>query len=148
MLKLTAFVGACVFVLGSGVALGQEPAPPGSIGNCVTNAHTLCLNNDRFAVTARFRTTSSARDGRDGRRADRRLRLLLVFQSREHRGRHQGPQRLRPHPALLGLRDRPDERRGHALRHRHGEPTRSRRTPITLGVPFAPIQDTTAFACP
>ncbi len=61
MLKLTAFVGACVFVLGSGVAFGQEPAPPGSIGNCVTNAQTLCLNNDRFAVTANSARPAAAR---------------------------------------------------------------------------------------
>jgi hypothetical protein len=43
----------------AGLALGQEPAPPGSVGDCVADAHTLCLNNGRFAVTARFRTASS-----------------------------------------------------------------------------------------
>jgi hypothetical protein len=56
MVRIAVLTG--VFLSAAGLSLGQEPAP-GSTGNCVPDARTLCLNNGRFAVTARFRTTTT-----------------------------------------------------------------------------------------
>lgn len=61
MLKTRTFPAAFVLalMLGTGPSLGQEPTPGGSVGDCVPNAHTICLNDGRFAVSARFRTNNS-----------------------------------------------------------------------------------------
>ena len=119
------------------------------VGTAFTNAQTLCLNDDRFEVSARFRTASSGETDATGVDADRRLRLLLVFRSREHRGRHQGPARLlAQQPAYwvfaTGLTN------VEVTLLVSDTETDTVETYINqLGVPFAPIQDTSAFAtCP
>ena len=79
----------------------------------------LCLGNGRFRATASWRKA----DGTSGQGTavsdHRRHRLLLVLQPREHRGRGEGPERLLRQRPLLGVRGRPDQRRGDALGDGH-----------------------------
>ena len=147
MLKVTAFVGACVFVLGSGLAFGQEPAPPGSIGNCVTNAQTLCLNNDRFAVTAKFRTTSSGETDATAVELTGDSGYFWFF----------NPANIEVVIKVLNGCSLTQHYWVFATGLTNVEVTLSvtdteNQTLKTytnqLGVPFAPIQDTGAFACP
>ena len=107
---------------------------------------TLCLVNGRFRVTGRLESRRRLDRPRARRQPHRQLRLLLVLRRRQRRDGRQGPRRLLGQPAPLGLRGRADQRRGHDDRDRHATPALSKTYTNPQGTPFAPIQDTAAFA--
>ena len=135
MLKTRTVLAAFVFVLGSGVAFGQEPA------------QTLCLNNDRFAVTARFRTTSSAETDATAVELTGDSGYFWFF----------NPANIEVVIKVLNGCSLTQHYWVFATGLTNVEVTLSvtdtesqtlKTYTNQLGVPFAPIQDTSAFACP
>ena len=104
---LRLFFALILFVL---PAIGLAQAIGTGAPLCLPDDHTLCLNNDRFAVTAAYQQSPlGATFQAPPVQPDGRHRLLLVLRSEQRRARDEGPQRLRYQRRLLGLRRRPDE---------------------------------------
>ncbi len=78
---------------------------------CVADATTLCLNDSRVQVQARWICARRQEWSGSGDSADERHGRLLVLQLTEHRDGGQGPRRVQREFTLLGLRRRLDERR-------------------------------------
>lgn len=133
--------------LGAGLSLAQEPTPGGSVGDCVANAHTICLNDGRFAVSARFRTASSGETDATGvtltadsgyfwffdpANIEVVIKVLRACSLNDHYWVFATG--LTNVEVTLFVTDTEDD---------------TVKTYVnTLGVPFAPIQDTSAFDCP
>ena len=149
MLKTRTFPAAFVLllILGTGPSVGQEPTPSGSIGDCVADAQTICLNDGRFAVSARFRTASSGETDATGVTLTADSGYFWFFD----------PANIEVVIKVLRACSLNNQYWVFATGLTNVEvtlfvedtETDTLQTYVnTLGVPFAPVQDTSAFDCP
>ena len=93
----------------------------GGTGGCTPSASTLCLNADRFAVSAVFRTNDGRTGNADGTELTSDSGYFYFFNAANIEIVVEGAQRLRLQQPLLGLCGRPDERRSHPDGAGHAE---------------------------
>ena len=134
---------------GFAIALLWLAAAPASAGTapCVPDDHTLCLNDDRFAVSARFRTNDSGVTDATGVKLTGDSGYFWFFNSANievvikilsgcsfNESYWVFATGLTNVEVTLFVTDTQSD---------------TLKTYVnTLGVPFAPIQDTSAFDCP
>jgi len=136
---VTAFAMALLWLAASPAWAGTAP--------CIPDDHTLCLNGDRFAVSARFRTASTGETEATGVELTGDSGYFWFF----------NPANIEVVIKVLGACSINDHYWVFATGLTNVEVTLSvtdtesdtLKTYVnTLGVPFAPIQDTSAFVCP
>ena len=126
--------------------LATAPASAGS-APCVPDDHTLCLNNNRFAVSVRFRTTESGETDATGVKLTGDSGYFWFFNSAniEVVIKVLGGCGINE-PTGCSRRASPTSRSRSRVTDTESDTTKTYVN--TLGVAFAPIQDTSAFDCP
>jgi hypothetical protein len=133
--------------LGAAAASEAQEAQPGGAPACVPDPQTLCLNNNRFEVSARFRTNTSGPADATGVELTgdsgyfwffnpANIEVVIKVLNGCPLGGHYWvfATGLTNVEVILTVRDTV---RGTTRTYTN-----------TLGVAFAPIQDTSAFDCP
>lgn len=138
-----------ILATGFAMALLWLAAAPASAGSapCVPDDHTLCLNDNRFAVSARFRTSDTAETDATGVKLTGDSGYFWFF----------NPANIEVVIKVLGACGINDHYWVFATGLTNVEVTlfvtdtqsdTLKTYENTLGVPFEPIQDTSAFDCP
>ena len=138
-----------ILVTGFAMAVLWLAAAPASAGSapCVPDDHTLCLNDNRFAISARFRTSDTAETDATGVKLTGDSGYFWFF----------NPANIEVVIKVLGACGINDHYWVFATGLTNVEVTLSvtdtqsdttKPYVNTLGVAFAPIQDTSAFDCP